>query len=72
MSDAAQKRLFQEVLRTGRDGGVLQYRTVDAESLVERHGLASRLVPMRAETELATALDRTRQYRGVRYYRIAN
>jgi S-adenosylmethionine-diacylglycerol 3-amino-3-carboxypropyl transferase len=72
MSDAAQKRLFQAVLRAGRDGGVLQYRTVERTSLVERHGLADRLQPMVMETEMATALDRTRQFRGVRYYRIVN
>jgi hypothetical protein len=30
------------------------------------------LQPMVEETELATALDRTRQFRGVRYYRIAS
>jgi len=72
MSDAAQKRLFQAVIRAGRDGGVLQYRTVERTSLVERHGLADRLQPMVAETEMATALDRTRQFRGVRYYRIVN
>ncbi len=72
MSDVAQKRLFQAVIRAGRDGGVLQYRTVERTSLVERHGLTHRLQPMLAETELATALDRTRQFRGVRYYRIVN
>ena len=72
MSDAAQKRLFEAVIRAGRDGGVLQYRTVESTSLVERHGLADRLQPMVPETEMATALDRTRQFRGVRYYRIVN
>jgi S-adenosylmethionine-diacylglycerol 3-amino-3-carboxypropyl transferase len=72
MSDAAQERLFRAVIRAGRDGGVLQYRTVERSSLVERHGLADRLQPMIPETEMATALDRTRQFRGVRYYRIVN
>jgi S-adenosylmethionine-diacylglycerol 3-amino-3-carboxypropyl transferase len=72
MSDSAQKRLFQAVIRAGRDGGVLQYRTVERTSLVERHGLADRLQPMVAETEMATALDRTCQFGGVRYYRIMN
>lgn len=72
MSDAAQKRLLQEVVRTGRNGGVLQYRSVEPSSLVERHHLANRLQAMVAETELATALDRTRQFRAVRYYRIVN
>ena len=72
MSDAAQKRLFEAVIRAGRDGGVLQYRTVERGSLVERHGLTGRLQPMVPETEMATALDRTRQFRGVRYYRIVN
>jgi S-adenosylmethionine-diacylglycerol 3-amino-3-carboxypropyl transferase len=72
MNDATQKRLLEAVIRTGRPGGVLQYRTVERDSLVERHGMAGRLQPMVAETELATALDRTRQFRGVRYYRIAS
>ena len=72
MNDATQRRLFESVVRTGRPGGVLQYRTVERDSLVERHGMAGRLVPMVSETERATALDRTRQFRGVRYYRIAS
>jgi S-adenosylmethionine-diacylglycerol 3-amino-3-carboxypropyl transferase len=70
MPDAAQRRLFEAVIRAGKPGGVLQYRTVERDSLVERHGLARRLAPMVEETEAATALDRTRQFRGVRYYRI--
>jgi S-adenosylmethionine-diacylglycerol 3-amino-3-carboxypropyl transferase len=72
MNDETQKRLFEAVLRTGRPGGVLQYRTVERDSLVERHGMSDELQPMIEETEEATRLDRTRQFRGVRYYRIAS
>ena len=72
MSDETQKRLFEAVIRAGRPGGVVQYRTVERDSLIERHGMTDRLQPMVEETELATALDRTRQFRGVRYYRIAS
>ena len=72
MADADQKRLFEAILRTGKPGGVMQYRTVERDSLVERHGMTDRLQPMEEETRLATALDRTRQFRGVRYYRIAS
>jgi S-adenosylmethionine-diacylglycerol 3-amino-3-carboxypropyl transferase len=72
MADADQRRLFEAVLRTGKPGGVMQYRTVERDSLVERHGMTDRLQPMVHETEMATALDRTRQFRGVRYYRIAS
>lgn len=72
MSDAAQKRLFQSVIRTGKDGGVLQYRTVEDDSLVERHGFGKHLQLMVDETKMATAMDRTRQFRGVRYYRIVH
>ncbi len=72
MADADQKRLFEAVLRTGKPGGVMQYRTVERDSLVERHGMTDRLQPMVHETQMATALDRTRQFRGVRYYRIAS
>jgi S-adenosylmethionine-diacylglycerol 3-amino-3-carboxypropyl transferase len=72
MTDEAQQRLFREVLRTGREGGVLQYRSVERDSLVARHGLDRHLVPMREETASATAADRTRQYRGVNFYRIVH
>ena len=72
MPHAAQKRLFDAVLRASRDGGVLHYRTVETDSLVERHGMEKHFVPMREETAEATALDRTRQFRGVRYYRIVH
>lgn len=72
MNDETQKRLFEAIVRTGRPGGVLQYRTVERDSLVERHGMTDKLRPMVEETEEATRLDRTRQFRGVRYYRIAS
>ena len=72
MPHATQRRLFDAVLRSSRQGGVLQYRTVENDSLVERHGLEKHFVPMREETAEATALDRTRQFRGVRYYRIVH
>jgi S-adenosylmethionine-diacylglycerol 3-amino-3-carboxypropyl transferase len=72
MCDADQKRLFEAIVRTGKPGGVMQYRTVELDSLVERAGMSDKLIPMEYETQMATALDRTRQFRGVRYYRIAS
>ena len=68
----AQRRLFSEILRTSRDGGVVMYRSVESDSLVARHGLQSRLQPLTARTAAASRLDRSRQYARVNYYRVVH
>ena len=44
---------------------------VEDGSLVARHGLEARFRLMEAESEEATRLDRSRQYRRVNFYRVA-
>lgn len=70
MSAAQQRDLFLAIHRTSRDGGVMMYRSVETESLIARHGLERRFERMNAESDAATRMDRTRQYRSVAYYRI--
>jgi S-adenosylmethionine-diacylglycerol 3-amino-3-carboxypropyl transferase len=72
MPERAQKRLFQEILRTSRDGAVVQYRTVERESIVVRHGLDKHLQPMTDISRAATELDRSRLFSHVGFYRVVH
>lgn len=72
MTPAQQRRLFAEVLRTSRDGGVLAYRSVEPVSLVQRLGLDRRLRPLTEASADATRRDRSRQYESINYYRICH
>ncbi len=67
-----QKQLFDEVIRTSRDGAVMLYRSVEQDSLVARHGLQKHLQLMEAESEEATRSDRSRQYQRVNFYRVVH
>ena len=70
MPRAGQRRLFDEIVRTARDGAVVLYRSVEDASIVARHGLERRLVLLEAESDAATLADRSRQYRRVNFYRV--
>ncbi len=72
MAPAQQRRLFTEVLRTSRDGGVVAYRSVAADSLVLRLGLERHLQPLVEASADATRRERSRQYESVNYYRICH
>lgn len=72
MPAPTQRRLFDEVLRTSRDGGVLSFRSVETESLITRHGLEKHFQLLEDESMRAAIADRTRQYRRVDYYRIVH
>src|SRR5262249_12842283 len=50
MQHAAQRRLFDEIYRTARDGAVVLYRSVEDASLVERHGLGDRFLALERES----------------------
>ncbi len=66
-----QVQLFSEITRTARDGALVLFRSVEDECPVERVGMGHRLVLDKNKTRIATSLDRTRQYRSVRFYRVA-
>lgn len=68
----AQERLLQEIRRTGRDGAIVLHRTVEESSIFERCEAGRWFEEMAPETELATALDRTRQYRRVSFHRLVH
>lgn len=70
MPPTTQRRLLDEVLRTSRDGAIVLCRSVEDECMVERQRLGKRLRPLRQQSELATAADRSRQYRAVRLYEV--
>jgi S-adenosylmethionine-diacylglycerol 3-amino-3-carboxypropyl transferase len=72
MPASTQRKLFDEIIRTSRDGAVVQYRTVERHSLVERHGLEKRLQPMVDVSAMATQLDRSRLFNRVDFYRVAH
>ncbi len=70
MSDEARKKLLREIFRTSADGAILLHRSVDEGLVPERHGLGRHFRPMTAATEIASQMDRTRQYRKVAFHRV--
>jgi S-adenosylmethionine-diacylglycerol 3-amino-3-carboxypropyl transferase len=72
LPEPAQRKLLLAILRASRDGGVLQYRSVEPTSIVERLGLERHFQRMQVASQTATQLDRTCQYRSVNLYRIVH
>lgn len=72
MSDAAQRHVLREVLRTSRDSGLLLNRSVDGGGIVEKHGLERHFRRLNAASDAATALERSRLYERVDIYRIVH
>jgi S-adenosylmethionine-diacylglycerol 3-amino-3-carboxypropyl transferase len=72
MPNDVQRKLLDEIIRTSTDGAVVLHRSVEEGSLPERHGMERHFVPMVEATELATQLDRTRQFRRVAFYQVAH
>jgi S-adenosylmethionine-diacylglycerol 3-amino-3-carboxypropyl transferase len=70
MPNEVQRKLLDEILRTSSDGAVVLHRSVEEMSMPERHGMDRHFKPMVEATELATQLDRTRQFRRVSFYRV--
>lgn len=65
-----QKDLFSEVARTARDGALVLLRSVTDECPIEQLALGARFTLDAQKTRVATEMDRTRQYRAVRFYRV--
>lgn len=72
LDTGGQKRLLDEIYRTSRDGAVVLARSVEGQSMVENVGYNKKFVPMEQASDTATALDRSRQYRKVAFYRVAH
>ena len=72
MPEDTQRHLLKEIIRTSRDGARMLYRTVEQDSLVERHGLERHLKLDVAASDIASHDDRSRQYRRVNFYTVAH
>jgi S-adenosylmethionine-diacylglycerol 3-amino-3-carboxypropyl transferase len=72
MPNAVQGKLLGEILRTSEDGAVVLHRSVETDSMPERHGFGRHFIPMTEASDLATELDRTRQFRRVSFYQVAH
>ena len=72
MSNDIQRKLLSEILRTSEDGAVVLHRSVETDSMPERHGLSRHFVPMAEASDLGTRMDRTRQFRRVSFYQVAH
>lgn len=72
MPPDVQKRLLDNVIRTSRDGAVMLWRSVEDDTMVQRHGMGKHFQQMVPETEEASANDRSRQYRKVNFYRVVH
>lgn len=65
-----QSTLLREIFRTSADGAIFLHRSVEGSLLPESHGVGRHFRLMSHATEVATRLDRTRQFRRVAFYRI--
>lgn len=72
MPEPVQRRLFAEIHRTSRDGGTMLYRSVEDGSIVERLGLQRQFRLRKPDSDEASRLDRTRQYRRVNFYEVVH
>lgn len=72
MPAPVQRELFREIRRTSVDGARVLYRTVEEESLAERHNITRQLVLDETASNLASLQDRTRQYRRVNFYNVVH
>ncbi|MCB9666037.1 MAG: DUF3419 family protein [Alphaproteobacteria bacterium] len=69
MPPEVQRRLFEEIRRTARDGAVVLFRSVGEVDLVAQAGM-SRWFERLPGTEGAAAEDRSCQYRQVAFFRV--
>lgn len=72
LDPSGQERLLQEIRRTGRDGAIVLHRSVEPSSIFERCQAGRYFEELVPESELATGLDRTRQYRRVSFHRLVH
>ena len=72
MPAPVQTKMLDEIERTARPGATIMVRTVEDEGLVERLGLQSRFHLVQDISDKASDEDRSRQYRRVSFYRVAN
>lgn len=72
MPEPVQRRLFADVHRTAREGATVLCRSVEDGSIVERLGLESKFRLRSADSDMASKLDRTRQYRRVNFYEVVH
>ena len=70
MPGDVQRRLLSEIVRTSADGAVVLHRSVEEGSLPDCHGMGRHFRLMTEASELATKLDRTRQFRRVNLYQV--
>lgn len=68
----AQEHLLCEIRRTGRDGAIVLHRSVEPTSIFDRCESGRWFEELTVQTELATKLDRTRQYRRVNFHRLVH
>jgi len=68
----SERRLLQEIRRTGREGAIVLHRSVEDGCLFDRHHEGRHFERLSPESSLASALDRTRQYRHVWLHRLAS
>lgn len=71
LGEHEQRHLLDRVAGAAKDGAIVLTRSVSDECMVSRLGLEKRFVPLEQESRLMTSLDRTRQYRRVSLYRVA-
>ncbi|MEO1269252.1 MAG: DUF3419 family protein [Myxococcota bacterium] len=71
LPEPTQRHLLDRILRTSTDGAIMLYRTVEDDCLADRHGLTHHFQRLDI-SDLASAQDRSRQYRHVHFYRVCH
>lgn len=72
LDERAEARLLGEIRRTGEEGAIVLHRSVGDDCLFDRHPEGRHFERLDAESDLATKLDRTRQYRRVSLHRLVS
>lgn len=70
LSEALQRRVLAEVVRTSRPGAMFINRSVEDTCMISRLGLERWFKRLRFESEEATAMERSGLYRRVDLYRV--
>lgn len=67
-----QKHLLNEILRTSKDGATFLVRSVETDCIAEVNGMDKHFQLRKEDSDIATQLDRSRQYQSVRFYRVVH
>ncbi|MEO1483328.1 MAG: DUF3419 family protein [Myxococcota bacterium] len=72
MNEATQKRLINQIRRTGRDGAIILTRSVETDSFIDRIDGGKNFRRLDEASDIASQLDRSKLYRRVDFHQLAH